>query len=139
MSPFRLECAVQTVASLQAQCRSTGGMESGCLSRRAPRPLRRLPHASQPPVRRKQQAEICRRDHSRLEGLQHHAQRLGHRQLVRRATQGYLSLGHGEGRGSASGPMSEVVDNSLRYLTAPDIKAMVMAIRIRRLLRSSII
>ena len=35
--------------------------------------------------------------------------------------------------------MSEVVDNSLRYLTAPDIKAMVMAIRIRRLLRSSII
>jgi mono/diheme cytochrome c family protein len=37
--------------------------------------------------------------------------------------EGYLSLGHGEGRGSAGGPMSEVVDNSLRYLTEPDIKA----------------
>ena len=37
--------------------------------------------------------------------------------------EGYLSTGHAEGRGSAGGPMSEVVDNSLRYLTAPDIKA----------------
>jgi mono/diheme cytochrome c family protein len=36
---------------------------------------------------------------------------------------GYLSAGHAEGRGSSGGPMSEVVDNSLRYLTAPDIKA----------------
>jgi mono/diheme cytochrome c family protein len=36
----------------------------------------------------------------------------------------YLSAGHAEGRGSAGGPMSEVVDNSLRYLTDPDIKAM---------------
>jgi mono/diheme cytochrome c family protein len=38
--------------------------------------------------------------------------------------QSYLSAGHAEGRGSAGGPMSEVVDNSLRYLTEPDIKAM---------------
>jgi mono/diheme cytochrome c family protein len=38
--------------------------------------------------------------------------------------QGYLSAGHAEGRGSAGGPMSEVVDNSLRHLTEPDIKAM---------------
>jgi len=37
--------------------------------------------------------------------------------------EGYLSAGHAEGRSSAGGPMSEVVDNSLRYLTAPDIKA----------------
>jgi mono/diheme cytochrome c family protein len=37
--------------------------------------------------------------------------------------QSYLSAGHAEGRGSAGGPMSEVVDNSLRYLTEPDIKA----------------
>jgi mono/diheme cytochrome c family protein len=37
----------------------------------------------------------------------------------------YLSIGHAEGRGSAGGPMSEVVDNSLRYLGAPDIKAMM--------------
>lgn len=36
---------------------------------------------------------------------------------------GYLSSGHAEARGSAGGPMSEVVDNSLRYLTEPDIKA----------------
>jgi mono/diheme cytochrome c family protein len=36
---------------------------------------------------------------------------------------GYLSAGHAEGRGSAGGPMSEVIDNSLRYLTEPDIKA----------------
>jgi mono/diheme cytochrome c family protein len=37
--------------------------------------------------------------------------------------EGYLSAGHAEGRGSAGGPMSEVVDNSLRFMTAPDIKA----------------
>ena len=35
-----------------------------------------------------------------------------------------MSVGHAEGRGSAGGPMSEVVDGSLRYLTEPDIKAM---------------
>ena len=35
----------------------------------------------------------------------------------------YLSTGHAENRGSAGGPMSEVVDNSLRYMTEPDIKA----------------
>ena len=39
--------------------------------------------------------------------------------------QGYLSAGHAEGRGSAGGPMSEVIDNSLRYLTGPDIKAIM--------------
>ena len=39
--------------------------------------------------------------------------------------EGYLSIGHAEGRGSAGGPMSEVVDNSLRYLSAPDIKAIM--------------
>ena len=39
--------------------------------------------------------------------------------------QGYLSAGHAEGRGSAGGPMSEVVDNSLRYLSAPDMKAIM--------------
>jgi mono/diheme cytochrome c family protein len=39
--------------------------------------------------------------------------------------EGYLSLGHAEGRGSAGGPMAEVVDNSLRYLSAPDLKAMM--------------
>jgi mono/diheme cytochrome c family protein len=39
--------------------------------------------------------------------------------------EGYLSIGHAEGRGSAGGPMSEVVDNSLHYLTATDIKAIV--------------
>jgi mono/diheme cytochrome c family protein len=39
--------------------------------------------------------------------------------------EGYLSRGHAEGRGSAGGPMAEVVDNSLRYLSAPDVKAIV--------------
>jgi mono/diheme cytochrome c family protein len=37
--------------------------------------------------------------------------------------EGYLSSGHAEGRGSAGGPMSEVVDNSLRHLTGSDVKA----------------
>ncbi len=37
---------------------------------------------------------------------------------------GYLSKGHAEGRSSASGPMAEVVDNSLRFLTDADIGAM---------------
>jgi mono/diheme cytochrome c family protein len=37
--------------------------------------------------------------------------------------EGYLSAGYAENRGSAGGPMSEVVDNSLRYMTEPDIKA----------------
>ena len=39
--------------------------------------------------------------------------------------EGYLSTGHAQGRGSAGGPMSEVVDNSLRHLSAPDLKAIV--------------
>ena len=39
--------------------------------------------------------------------------------------EGYLSIGHAEGRGSAGGPMSEVVDKSLSYLGAPDIKAIM--------------
>jgi mono/diheme cytochrome c family protein len=36
---------------------------------------------------------------------------------------GYLSQGHAEGHSSASGPMAEVVDNSLRLLTDDDIAA----------------
>src|SRR5262245_2041871 len=43
--------------------------------------------------------------------------------------QSYLSAGHAQGRGSAGGPMSEVVDNRLRYLTDPDIKAMATELK----------
>ena len=38
--------------------------------------------------------------------------------------QGYLLHGHADGRSSASGPMAEVVDNSLRFLSQDDIGAM---------------
>jgi mono/diheme cytochrome c family protein len=38
--------------------------------------------------------------------------------------QNYLSHGRADGRGSASGPMAEVVDNSLRFLSDADIQAM---------------
>jgi mono/diheme cytochrome c family protein len=41
----------------------------------------------------------------------------------------YLSLGHAEGRGTASGPMGEAVDESLSYLTRGDIDAMVAYLR----------
>jgi mono/diheme cytochrome c family protein len=41
----------------------------------------------------------------------------------------YLSLGHADGRGTATGPMGEAVDNSLRYLTQGDITAMVAYLR----------
>jgi mono/diheme cytochrome c family protein len=41
----------------------------------------------------------------------------------------YLSLGHADGRGTASGPMGEAVDASLRYLTAGDLAAMVTYLR----------
>ncbi|CAO3426817.1 c-type cytochrome [Azospirillum endophyticum] len=41
----------------------------------------------------------------------------------------YLSTGHAEGRGSASGSMAEVVDYSLRHLTPEDIKAMIAYLR----------
>jgi mono/diheme cytochrome c family protein len=37
----------------------------------------------------------------------------------------YLASGHAERHGSASGPMGEVVENSLQYLTPGDIRAMV--------------
>ena len=36
--------------------------------------------------------------------------------------QGYLAHGHADGRSSASGPMAEVVDNSLRFLSQDDIR-----------------
>jgi mono/diheme cytochrome c family protein len=41
----------------------------------------------------------------------------------------YLSKGHAAGRGSASGPMGEVVENSLQYLTPEDISALVAYLR----------
>jgi mono/diheme cytochrome c family protein len=41
----------------------------------------------------------------------------------------YLSTGHADGRSSASGPMAEAVDNSLRYASADDIKAIVAYLR----------
>jgi mono/diheme cytochrome c family protein len=41
----------------------------------------------------------------------------------------YLALGHADGRGTATGPMGEAVDHSLRYLTQSDITAMVTYVR----------
>jgi mono/diheme cytochrome c family protein len=41
----------------------------------------------------------------------------------------YLSTGHAAGRGTASGPMAEAVDHSLRHLTASDIAALVAYLR----------
>ena len=43
----------------------------------------------------------------------------------------YLATGQAAGRGPASGPMAEVIANSLRYLTPDDIKAMVAYLRDR--------
>jgi mono/diheme cytochrome c family protein len=41
----------------------------------------------------------------------------------------YLSMGHTAGRGTASGPMGEAIDESLSHLTAGDISAMVTYLR----------
>jgi mono/diheme cytochrome c family protein len=41
----------------------------------------------------------------------------------------YLSTGHADGRGPASGPMAEAVEDSLRYLKPDDIHAMVTYLR----------
>jgi mono/diheme cytochrome c family protein len=41
----------------------------------------------------------------------------------------YLSVGHADGRGTASGPMGEAVDDSLAYLKASDITALVTYLR----------
>lgn len=41
----------------------------------------------------------------------------------------YLSKGHAAGRGTASGPMGEVVQNSLQYLTPSDVTALVTYLR----------
>ena len=41
----------------------------------------------------------------------------------------YLSTGHAEGRGTASGPMGEAVDASFRYLVPSDIHAIVAYLR----------
>jgi len=38
-------------------------------------------------------------------------------------------MGHADGRGTATGPMGEAVDHSLRYLTQSDITAMVAYLR----------
>ena len=43
--------------------------------------------------------------------------------------QGYLAHGHADERSSASGPMAEVVDNSLRFLSQDDIGAMAAYMR----------
>jgi mono/diheme cytochrome c family protein len=41
----------------------------------------------------------------------------------------YLSMGHADGRGTASGPMGEAVDESLSHLKPGDITAMVIYLR----------
>ncbi|AOR72841.1 alcohol dehydrogenase [Burkholderia stabilis] len=41
----------------------------------------------------------------------------------------YLSRGHAPGRSSASGPMADVVEHSLQYLTPHDIASMVVYLR----------
>jgi mono/diheme cytochrome c family protein len=41
----------------------------------------------------------------------------------------YLSTGHAEGHSSASGPMAEVISDSLRFLTQDDIRAIVAYLR----------
>ena len=41
----------------------------------------------------------------------------------------YLALGYADGHGPASGPMAEVVEDSLQYLTPEDIHAMVTYLR----------
>jgi len=41
----------------------------------------------------------------------------------------YLSTGHADGHSSASGPMAEAVSNSLRYVNADDVKAIVAYLR----------
>ena len=41
----------------------------------------------------------------------------------------YLSTGHADGHSSASGPMAEAIDNSLRYATADDIHAIIGYLR----------
>jgi mono/diheme cytochrome c family protein len=41
----------------------------------------------------------------------------------------YFALGHADGRGTATGPMGDAVDHSLRYLTESDITAMVTYVR----------
>ena len=41
----------------------------------------------------------------------------------------YLSTGHADGHSSASGPMAEAVDNSLRYATPDDVHAIVAYLR----------
>nr|WP_239537677.1 c-type cytochrome [Dyella mobilis] len=41
----------------------------------------------------------------------------------------YLHTGHADGRGSAAGPMAEVVENSLRFLDDADTKALVAYLR----------
>ena len=41
----------------------------------------------------------------------------------------YLAKGHAAGRGTASGPMGEVIENSLQYLAPEDIAALVTYLR----------
>jgi mono/diheme cytochrome c family protein len=41
----------------------------------------------------------------------------------------YLRTGHASGRGTAAGPMGEAVDESFRYLTEEDLKALVLYLR----------
>ena len=41
----------------------------------------------------------------------------------------YLSIGHADGRGTASGPMGEAVDESLKFLSPTDISALVAYLR----------
>jgi mono/diheme cytochrome c family protein len=41
----------------------------------------------------------------------------------------YLAIGHADGRGTASGPMGEAIDESLKYLKPSDVSALVVYLR----------
>ena len=110
---------VQCRQALRAQYGAKPGMESRRLSRGRPRPLRRMPHAAQSAAGARQSPQIRRRGQAGWRAYNITGDRdsgVGAWSDAELAQ--YLSTGHADGHGTASGPMGEAVDLSLQLSDA---------------------
>ena len=116
---------------LPSQSHAKRGMEPGRLSGRGDGPLRRMPHARAiSPMRVNNRRKFAGALTAGWRAYNITADaKAGLATWSDNDLATYLSTGHADGHGGAAGPMGEASDNSLTYLTAGDIHALVVYLR----------
>ena len=115
---------------VQAGPRAGRRMEPRRLSGARAGALRHLPHAAQSVHGGKDIQRNGRRRCRLLACAQHHVRRQQrHRRLERRGTGRLHARRPCRGKSQAAGPMAEAVDNSLRFMTEEDLKAIAVYLK----------